>query len=45
MVDSVIVTYVNKLLSKLNLNNYIGVLVYGSYVGNRANNLSDLDIF
>lgn len=44
MVDSVIVTYVNKLLSELNLNNYIGVLVYGSYVGNRANNLSDLDV-
>ena len=44
MINNDITTYVNKLLSKLDLTNYIGVLVYGSYVGGRANNLSDLDV-
>lgn len=35
---------VKNLLKKLNLNEYIGILVYGSYIGNRTNKLSDLDI-
>jgi len=44
MINDDIITYVNKLLNKLNLTEYIGVLVYGSYVGNRTNKLSDLDV-
>ena len=36
--------YVNELLQKLNLDNYIGILVYGSYIGGRTNELSDLDV-
>ena len=44
MINNIIVTYVNELLNKLKLDDYIGVLVYGSYVGNRSNDLSDLDV-
>lgn len=44
MINNDITTYVNKLLCKLDITDYIGVLVYGSYVGGRANNLSDLDV-
>ena len=42
MINNDIINYVNKLISKLNLVNYAGILVYGSYVGNRTNSLSDL---
>lgn len=44
MVNNDIVIYVDRLLIELNINDYIGILVYGSYVGNRTNNLSDLDV-
>lgn len=44
MVSEKIVGYVDKLISKLDLTPYIGVLVYGSYVGGRSNELSDLDV-
>lgn len=44
MVNSKIILYVNKLISELKLTDYTGVLVYGSYVGERNNELSDLDV-
>lgn len=44
MINSDIINYVNRLLIELNINDYIGILVYGSYVGNRTNSLSDLDV-
>ena len=44
MLNNDIINYVNKLIKELNLTNYIGILVYGSYVGNRTNKLSDLDV-
>ena len=44
MVNSKIISYVNKLIYELKLTDYIGVLVYGSYVGERNNELSDLDV-
>lgn len=44
MINNDIVNYVNKLLNELNLTDYIGVLVYGNYAGNRENELSDLDV-
>ena len=44
MLNNDIINYVNKLIKELNLTNYIGILVYGSYVKNRTNKLSDLDV-
>lgn len=44
MVNNEIISYVNKLINELKLTDYIGVLVYGSYVGERNNKLSDLDV-
>lgn len=44
MINSKIINYVNRLISELNLTDYIGILVYGSYVGGRNNKLSDLDV-
>ncbi|MBQ8234099.1 MAG: nucleotidyltransferase domain-containing protein [Bacilli bacterium] len=44
MIDKKIINYVNKLINKLDLKDYIGVIVYGSYVGGRNNLLSDLDV-
>lgn len=44
MINDKIVNYVNKLCSSLNINDYIGIIVYGSYVGGRNNTLSDLDV-
>lgn len=44
MIDDKIVNYINNLINKLRLTNYIGIIVYGSYVGGRNNNLSDLDV-
>ena len=44
MLNNDIINYVNKLIKELNLTNYIGIIVYGSYVGNRTNKLSDLDV-
>jgi len=39
-----LIEYVSKLISKMNLADCIGILVYGSYVGGRSNELSDLDV-
>ena len=44
MINNDIINYVNKFLSQSGINDYIGVLVYGSYIGNRSNYLSDLDV-
>ena len=44
MLNNDVINYVNELLSKLGLTEYIGVIVYGSYVGGRTNALSDLDV-
>lgn len=44
MNNNEILHYVDKLICKLNLTDYVGVLVYGSYVGGRSNDLSDLDV-
>ena len=44
MISNKIVNYINKLISELDLKDYIGVIVYGSYVGGRNNQLSDLDV-
>lgn len=44
MVNNEIISYVNALIHELNLSEYIGILVYGSYVGGRSNRLSDLDV-
>lgn len=44
MIDKRIVNYVNKLVNELHLVNYLGIIVYGSYVGGRNNTLSDLDV-
>lgn len=44
MVNGKIISYVNKLIYELKLTDYMGVLVYGSYVGERNNELSDLDV-
>jgi len=44
MINNKIVSYVNKLIIELNLTDYVGILVYGSYVGGRSDNLSDLDV-
>lgn len=44
MISNDIISYVNKLIKEINLTDYLGILVYGSYVGNRANKLSDLDV-
>lgn len=44
MTNDKIISYVNTLCDKLHINDYIGVIVYGSYVGKRNNSLSDLDV-
>lgn len=44
MINNVVINYVNKLLKELDLTDYIGILVYGSYIGERTNRLSDLDV-
>lgn len=44
MINNKIVNYVNNLCNSLNINDYIGIIVYGSYVGERNNTLSDLDV-
>ena len=44
MIDNKIINYVKKLVNKLEDSDYIGILVYGSYVGLRSNKLSDLDV-
>ena len=44
MVDNKIINYVKELINQLNITDYIGILVYGSYVGLRSNKLSDLDV-
>ena len=44
MIDNKIINYVKKLVNKLDDSDYIGILVYGSYVGLRSNKLSDLDV-
>lgn len=44
MINCEIINYLNELISELDLKDYIGVIVYGSYVGGRNNQLSDLDV-
>ena len=44
MINSKIRNYVGMLCEKLNIGDYIGIIVYGSYVGGRNNTLSDLDV-
>jgi len=44
MINNIITSHINKLIKELNITDYIGILVYGSYVGNRTNKLSDLDV-
>ena len=44
MIDDRIVNYIIKLLNQLNIADYIGIIVYGSYIGGRNNKLSDLDV-
>lgn len=44
MINDIIISHVNMLCDKLHINDYIGVIVYGSYVGKRNNSLSDLDV-
>ena len=44
MINNKIINYVNSLCNSLNINDYIGIIVYGSYVGERNNTLSDLDV-
>lgn len=42
MLSDDIINYINELLSKLGLTEYIGVIVYGNYVGNKTNSLAKL---
>lgn len=44
MLNDIIVNYVAKLVKSLNITDYTGIIVYGSYVGERNNKLSDLDV-
>ena len=42
--NDTIISYVTKLINNLNITDYTGIIVYGSYVGERNNKLSDLDV-
>ena len=44
MINENIISYVDQLIQKLSIKDYVGILIYGSYVGNRSNKLSDLDV-
>ena len=44
MINDKIIYYANSLCNKLNIHDYTGIIVYGSYVGGRNNDLSDLDV-
>ena len=44
MINDKIKEYVFKLINNLKEKDYIGIIVYGSYVNQRNNNLSDLDV-
>lgn len=44
MIDNKIINYANNLLEKLNIDTYLGIIVYGSYIGKRNDYLSDLDV-
>ena len=44
MINNKIINYVNSLCNALNISGYVGIIVYGSYVGGRNNSLSDLDV-
>lgn len=44
MINNIIIEKVNELIKKLNIKDYTGIIVYGSYVGERNNSLSDLDV-
>ncbi len=44
MINNQIISHIDGLINKLNITDYIGVIVYGSYVGERSNTLSDLDV-
>ncbi len=42
MINNTIIEKVNELIKKLNIKNYTGIIVYGSYVGERNNSLRKL---
>ena len=44
MINNYIAYYVKQLILQLRITDYIGIIVYGSYVGERNNDLSDLDV-
>ena len=44
MLNNTIISYITKLINNLNISDYTGIIVYGSYVGKRNNKLSDLDV-
>ena len=44
MINDIIINHVSKLIKELNINDFEGIIVYGSYVGKRNNKLSDLDV-
>ena len=44
MINENIKQYIDKFIKQEQINNYIGIIVYGSYVRNMNNNLSDLDL-
>ena len=44
MLNDIIINYVAKLIKSLKITDYAGIIVYGSYVGERNNKLSDLDV-
>lgn len=35
---------IKKLINELNIKDYVGIIVYGSFASNRNNKLSDLDV-
>lgn len=44
LINENIKQYIDKFIKQEQINNYIGIIVYGSYVRNMNNNLSDLDL-
>ena len=44
MINENIKQYIDKFIKQEQINNYIGIIVYGSYVRNMNNDLSDLDL-
>ena len=44
LINENIKQYIDKFIKQEHIDNYIGIIVYGSYVRNMNNNLSDLDL-